>query len=212
MSKNEEQKNRKKKKGGALKWILLFIIFIAIGFAAKYFGPSLIGDERTIEVSLLKAEIKEINELATLKYSYREIINKQSNSFFSEKYIAVFDGTIKAGIDLNKVQYEAENDDSGSSRKVDVYIPKATILSHEDSGYKTIYEKGYKTKGVGELRNKYIKEKKEKKEKQFIADGKLEEAKEKAEDNISDFIHSAYGEDVVVNFSDLDEKPESDEK
>lgn len=212
MSNNEEQKNTKKKKGGILKWVLLFIFFMAIGFAAKYYGPSLIGEERTIETTQLRAEIKEINELITLKYSYREVIEKKDNSFFSETFIAVFDGTIKAGIDLDKVDYEVENGDSDSGRTVNVYIPKATILSHEDSGNKTIYEKGYKTKGIGELRNKYIKKKKAKKEKQFIANGKLEEAKDKAKEVISDFIHSAYGEDVVVNFTDLDGKPERDEE
>lgn len=195
-----------KKKGGVLLWIILFVVFIGVGFAVKTFMPSTIEHERTIDVKTLKAEVKQINELATLQYDYRETISKEKDGFMSTMFIGTFDGTIKAGIDLEKTDYEVQNPEEGTDDPpvVTVTIPEAKILSHEDSNPETLYEEGYKSKGVGDDRNKAIKEKKKQKEKEFIESGNLDEAKTKAEESITEFIHTAYGEDVVVNFEDAE--------
>lgn len=198
-------KEAKKSKGGFLLWIVLFIVFIGVGFAVKMLIPSPISSDVEIDVDTLKAEIKQINELATMQYDYREIVQNEEKKAFSKKkattLIATFDGTIKAGIDMDNVQYEVKNPDPETDEPpvINVKVPDAKILSHEDYNHNTVYEEG---NAKAKKRNNLIKEKKKEKQRQFIKDGNLDEAKAQAEDAISDFIHDAYGEDVVVNFED----------
>ena len=209
--KKEEEKKRKRSKG-IIIWILLFIVFVGLGFAAKSYLPSLMGEERTISAKQLEAEIKEISELASLKYTYRETIEKVGKGIFSNTYIATFDGTIKAGINLKETEIEVNKSDSKSKPTVNVYVPNAKILSHEDSKAETIYESGYKTSGVGKARNKAIKKKKAEREKQFIKKGNLKKAEDKSKEVISDFIHSLYGEDIQVDFTEKEPQSGGDEE
>ena len=159
---------KEKKKKGGMGWIaayvVLFLVFIGIGFAVRFAISNIIHDERTIDVSLLKSEVKQINELATYRYDYREIIDSVTSKkkfvalSLNKRFIMTFDGTIKAGIDLNDVDYEISNDNPVT---VTVKIPEATILSHEDNNAKTVYEEGLKSEGLGQIRNSEIQKKKE---------------------------------------------------
>lgn len=201
MSKREEEK----KSGSMLLWVILFLVFIGVGFAAKTFVPTPIDHERTIDVNLLRAEVQRIHELATMRYDYRESITKEKNGFLSTMFIATFDGTIKAGIDLDEVEYDVQNPvtDSEDPPIVTVSVPDAKILSHEDYNPETLYQEGYKSEGLGKERNEAIKKKKKEKQNEFIKAGHLDEAKSQAEDAIAELIHSSYGDDVVVTFEDI---------
>ncbi len=210
--------DEKKKKKGGMGWIIIYIIlfiaFIGVGFAVNFVMPKAISEERSIDVNTLKSEVSEINELATLQYDYREVIDQlkdtKANLFVTKVktgksgFISTFDGCIKAGVDLNQVDYDVKNPEEGSDAApvITVSLPEATILSHEDSNPETLYEAGMNTSGVGNVRNKAIAEKKTEKEKEFIAAGNLDKAKAQAQDVIKDFIQSVYGNDVVVQFED----------
>lgn len=209
----EEKEKKKSGMGWIIVYVVLFLAFIGVGFAVNFVMPKAITEERTIDVSTLKSEVCEINELATLQYDYREVINElksTSTKIFTAKidtgqsgFISTFDGSIKAGIDLNNVDYNVENPAKGSEDApvITVSLPEAEILSHEDSNPDTLYEENVKG-SVGNIRNKAIADKKAEKEKEFIDAGNLDKAKVQAQDAITDFIHSVYGEDVVVKFED----------
>lgn len=211
----EKTKDKKDGMGWIIVYIILFIAFIGVGFAVNYvLHKDVIQEERTIDVNTLKSEVSEINELATLQYDYREVIDElrqTSAKIFKAKintgksgFIATFDGCIKAGVDLNQVDYDVKEPEKGTedAPEVTVILPEATILSHEDDNPITLYEEGAKGSGTGDIRNRAIADKKAEKEKEFIASGNLDKAKVQAQDVISDFIHSLYGDDIVVKFED----------
>ena len=193
---------KEKKKGGVIGWLLLFLIFIAAGYLLKTQMMPGIGHETVIETQTLKSELVKISELATYQKEYRETIEKEKDGFFSQRYFATYDGVIKAGINMENVDVTVkEPEEKGEKTVVDVTLPDAEILTHTDDNWEVVYEDGYQDKEIGDERNKIIKEEKKKVDKQFIEEGGLDKASEKAKEVIEDFIKSAYGENVIVTFN-----------
>lgn len=196
------EKEKKKKKGGlsVILWIVLFLLFAAGGYFLKLNLPST-GHNTVIETRTLKSELVKISELATYQKEYREVITKEKDGFFSKRFYATFDGVIKAGINMENadvaVKMPEERDDPVT---VEVTLPDAEILTHTDDNWDVVFEDGYQGK-AGDERNELIKERKKKVEKEFIKDGGLDKASEKAKKVIEDFIRTAYGEEVVVTFN-----------
>ena len=93
--------------------------------------------------------LQNIGELATVEYLYTgagkfedpaEVFGKVIPfSFTTKSFIAKWDGSIKAGIDISKVTARVNKD----AKVIIVYIPKAEILSHEikDESIETLDEK-----------------------------------------------------------------------
>lgn len=194
------EKEKKKKKGGVIVWIILLVLFTAAGYFIKMNLPSM-GHDTVIETKTLKSELVKISELATYQKEYRETVTKEKAGIFSQRYFATFDGVIKAGINMENVDVSVDmSEENDNPIVVDVKLPDAEILTHTDDNWDVVYEDGYQGK-VGEERNELIKERKKIVEKQFIKEGGLDKATEKAKTVIADFIKSAYGEDVVVTFN-----------
>ena len=91
-----------------------------------------------IDAVVLQNQLTEIRELATVTYAYTNMAQfESSNDFYGVKvpfttksFILTYDGTIKAGVDLDG----AEVNVSGTA--VTITLPEARILSHgidEDS-------------------------------------------------------------------------------
>lgn len=91
-----------------------------------------------IDAVVLQNQLTEIRELATVTYAYTNMAQfESSNDFYGMKvpfttksFILTYDGTIKAGVDLDG----AEVNVSGTA--VTITLPEARILSHgidEDS-------------------------------------------------------------------------------
>ena len=193
---------KKKKKGGILGWIIFLILFTAAGYFIKMNLPSF-GHETVIDTKTLKSELVAINELAPYQKEYRETIEKDKSGLLSKRYYATYDGVIRAGIKMDNLEIDVDNpEDSKEPAKVEGKMPKAEILDHTDDNWSVVYEDGYQGKDIGNERNNVIKEKKKEVEKQFIKEGGLDKAKEKAETVIEDFIKTSYGEDVVVEFEE----------
>jgi len=191
----------KKKKGGIIGWIVLLLVFTAAGYFVKMNMPS-VGHNTVIETKTLKSELVKINELATYQKEYRETITKEKDGLFSKRYYATFDGVIRAGVNMDDVKCEVDSDEETGATVVEITMPDAVILDHTDSNWEVVYEDGYQSKDIGNDRNKVIKNKKQEVEDEFIEDGGLDKAKERAEKVIEDFIKTSYGEDVVVEFED----------
>lgn len=193
---------KEKKKGGVIGWIILFLVFIAAGYLIKTQMMPSIGHETVIETKTLKSELVKISELATYQKEYRETIVKEKDGLFTQRYFATYDGVIKAGINMENADVTVkEPEEKGEKTVVDVTLPDAEILTHTDDNWEVVYEDGYQDKEIGDERNEIIKGRKNKVEKQFIKEGGLDKASEKAKEVIADFIKSSYGEDVIVTFN-----------
>lgn len=194
------EKEQKKKKGGVIGWILLLLIFIAAGYFIKMNLPSM-GHNTVIETKTLKSELVKISELATYQKEYRETITKEKDGFLSQRYYATFDGVIKAGINMENADVSVDTSGEDNQTVVDVKLPEAEILTHTDDNWEVVYEDGYQDKEIGDERNELIKERKKEVEKNFVEEGGLDRASDKAKEVIEDFITTAYGENVVVKFN-----------
>ena len=82
---------------------------------------------------VLQNQLTEIRELATVTYAYTNMAQfENSNDFYGVKipfttksFILTYDGTIKAGVDLEAAEVSISGD------TVTVTLPEAEILSHE---------------------------------------------------------------------------------
>ncbi len=104
---------------------------------------------KEVDLRLIHAKIQEIGELASIEYLYTDagkfedparIFGKDIPfSFTTKSFIAKWDGSIKAGIDINKVTEEKD----ALLKKIIIHIPKAEILSHEimEDSIETLDEK-----------------------------------------------------------------------
>ena len=100
-------------------------------------APSTWTDQPTkeITVDLIKSEIKNIGEFATIEYLYTDAGKfedvKQAWGinipFTSKSFIMKWDGIIKAGINIEKIIIEIND----AKKEIIVHIPNAEILSHE---------------------------------------------------------------------------------
>lgn len=151
----DETKPKKKKGGGIISRIVIAIVCLAIGFGGGVFAsiylvasdvdPVSDGDKE-ININVIESEIKEISELATYQYWYRNINtyqerNKQIFNLvdipLTSNFLAVrYEGVVKIGSDLSDMDIEV------NGNNIDISLPHAKILSHtidHDSWHK-IYE------------------------------------------------------------------------
>ena len=159
-----------------------------------------VSHETTIDTALLSARIKDLNELATISQSYREVVDHQEEGLFGKRFILVYDGIIKAGIDMDQVKIISGTVSTSGSPELTISVPQAKILSHEDFESETIYEAGMNAKDLGDIRNEAIKETKQAKEAQFIEEGILVKARDRAEEVLRDTVSAVCGTDVSVKF------------
>lgn len=104
---------------------------------------------REVTIDLIKSEIKDIGELATVEYLYTDagkfedaakIFGKDIPfSFTTKSFIAKWDGIIKAGIKVDEIIVEIND----ATKEIIVHIPQAEILSHEidNNSIETLDEK-----------------------------------------------------------------------
>lgn len=159
-----------------------------------------VSHEVTINTALLNSRIENLNEVATLSQSYREVVDHQEEGFLGKRFILVYDGIIKAGIDMDQVKIISNTVNSAGKPELVFSIPQAKILSHEDFEYKTIYESGMNPKDFGDIRNEAINESKHAKEEKFKEEGLLLKARDRAETVIQDTVSTVCGEEVSVKF------------
>ena len=79
-----------------------------------------------IDTVILQNQLSEIRELATVTYAYTNMAQfESSNDFTTKSFILTYDGTVKAGVDLDGAEV------SVSGTTVTITLPEAEILSHE---------------------------------------------------------------------------------
>jgi len=89
---------------------------------------------KTISTEEIETEINKIGELATVEYLYTDAGKFEDSNqikgfnipFTKKSFIVKWSGTIKAGINLENVKTEIDED----NKEIIVYLPKSEILSH----------------------------------------------------------------------------------
>ena len=123
------------------RYLWLGILLCVLVGGACFLGGRLSAgrsESTQIDAVVLQNQLTEIRELATVTYAYTNMAQfESSNDFYGVKvpfttksFILTYDGTIKAGVDLDG----AAVDVSGTA--VTITLPEARILSHgidEDS-------------------------------------------------------------------------------
>lgn len=152
---------------------------------------------REVTMELIKSEIHDIGELATIEYLYTdagkfedpaELFGKEIPfSFTTKSFIAKWDGIIKAGVKVDEITVEVNDSD----KEIVIHIPKAEILSHEISAesIETLDEKNglFNSIKVDDIREFDVISK-EKMERRVIENGLLDKAFENAKAIINKLI------------------------
>ena len=136
------------KKAGTLVICVVLGALLVLGFQ-HFQGANVAHPEgkTDIDLTVLEESMEKNSELSTAKYLYTSSVSVTDQNtvevfgtevtlpFTDATYIFEFDGTIKAGYNLQDVRPFVENDDT-----VVIELPPAEILSHETSDVSCVYE------------------------------------------------------------------------
>lgn len=177
--------------------VVVSVIFVTVGRAKR------IGGEAQITNTVVKERILRINELSTVKYMYTNVGKfSQTNDFYgyaipftTKSFLITYDGTIKAGIDMNHTEV------SVTDSTVTLSLPPTKVLSHEiDEGSIEVYDETkniFNPISVKDYTNFATKEK-TKMEQKATSQGLLKEAAEKAKANLTELLQSTSGKRKLV--------------
>lgn len=162
-----------------------------------------------VDLNLLESEVSELAELATIEYCYTDAGRFSDGKalfgfnipFLKKSFTAKWEGVIKAGIDLDSVKFEVDEENC----VLTVLLPEAKILSHEilNDTIETLDETKniFYPISVDDVR-KFDAASKAEMEKRAIESGILDKARENAENVISKMFYqtpSVY----TIEFKDL---------
>ncbi len=180
--------------------------------------PVAVYEEATkeIDIRVINADIQSIGELATIEYLYTdagkfedpaELFGKEIPfSFTTKSFIAKWDGSIKAGVDITKVTAEAND----TTKEILIHIPKAKILSHEiqEESIETLDEKNglFNQIKVEDIRE-FDAISKDAMEQRAIENGILDKAFENAKEIIQQLVHTELVEELeyTITFEVMEE-------
>ena len=178
------------------KNILIIGIIAGVFFLVGKFWSS---NEIPTKVSsdLLSQQIQNISELATIEYNYTNMGKfENQNTFYGWKvpfttksFIVSYDGKVKAGIDMNKVDIVIKG------KTIHITVPQASILSHEiDEKSIEVFDE---TKNIFNQisitdYHQFTIDQKEKIENNLKEKGFIEESQTKVESVLKTFIKSSY--------------------
>lgn len=159
---------------------------------------------REISIELIKSQIQDIGELATIEYLYTdagkfedpaELFGKEIPfSFTTKSFIVKWDGVIKAGVKVDEITIEVND----SNKEIVVHIPEAEILSHEidNESIETLDEKNglFNSIKVEDIRE-FDAISKEEMEKRAIENGLLIKAFENAKEIIYRLVNTGLVEE-----------------
>ena len=168
---------------------------------------------KEVSIDLIKSEIKNIGELASIEYFYTnagkfEDLNKLFGvnvPFTTKSFIAKWDGEIKAGIKLDKIIVEVKD----ANKEIIIHMPKSEIISHEidNESIETLDEKDglFNPVKVDDVRN-FDKISKEEMEARAIENGLLIKASKNATEIIEKLINNDVVQEqgYVINFKTIE--------
>lgn len=188
------------------KYLLLGILLCILVGAAGFLGGRYAGNREPapqLSAVVLESKLSEISELASVTYRYTNMAQFENSSdfygvtlpFTTKKFILTYDGTIKAGIDLDQVRIDV------TGNAVTVRLPEARILSHEiDEDSVEIFDEKTSIFNPFTVEDftAFQAEQKQEIEEKALERGLLEEAAEQAEDSVRLLLEAALPEDAVL--------------
>ena len=99
-------------------------------------NPIIVDEKSVVTSTQIKAQLNSVKKLITKEYIYTGAAKQEANKkwifgwdmpFSDTTLVIMYDGTIIAGVDLNKIN-PAINEET---RTITILVPKATILSHD---------------------------------------------------------------------------------
>ena len=188
------------------KYLWLGILLCALVGGACFLGGrwSAGQSENTqIDAVVLQNQLTEIRELATVTYAYTNMAQFESSSdfygvkvpFTTKSFILTYDGTIKAGVDLDG----AAVDISGTT--VTVTLPEARILSHEiDEGSVEVFDEKTSIFNPFTVEDftSFQADQKAAIEERALSRGLLEEARSKAVSSVKQLLAAALPDTYTV--------------
>ena len=159
-------------------------------------NPIIVDEKSVVTSTQIKAQLNSVKKLITKEYIYTGAAKQEANKkwifgwdmpFSDTTLVIMYDGTIIAGVDLNKIN-PAINEET---RTITILVPKATILSH-DLPQETIRIVDQKESLFNDISldeyNKFVASEKPKREQDAIDSGLLTEATNEAKMVIEEFL------------------------
>lgn len=188
------------------RYLWLGILLCAlVGGACFLGGRWSAGQSENVQIDavVLQNQLTEIRELATVTYVYTNMAQfENSNDFYGVKipfttksFILTYDGTIKAGVDLDG----AAVDISGTT--VTVTLPEARILSHEiDEGSVEVFDEKTSIFNPFTVEDftSFQADQKAAMEERALSRGLLEEARSKAVSSVKQLLAAALPDTYTV--------------
>ena len=152
---------------------------------------------KEVTIDLIKSEIHEIGEIATIEYLYTDAGKFENPKqlfgvdvpFTKKSFIAKWDGIIKAGVQVDKIIVEIND----SNKEIIVHMPNSIILSHEidKDSIETLDEKNglFNPIRVEDVRE-FDKVSKDAMEERAIENGILDKASENAKEIIEKLVNN----------------------
>lgn len=138
MTDTEELPRRKRRFHLHLRSKLTLAVLLVVALAAAFFLGSVSSSRNappTITSDLLSQRLAEAEELVSVEYYYTNMGKFEHQMdfygwkvpFTTKSFIVSYDGVIKAGVDLAKVQVAVDE----AGRTVTVRLPQSGVISHE---------------------------------------------------------------------------------
>lgn len=186
---------------------VLLMIGVLVVCGILFFKPSVISTSKSSDTALVKEQLVELSEWTTLKYEYSKVIISRSSKnvplidlkLAEAIKLIEYDGYLKAGTDLSKLQLSYNE----TTKQLLVKVPNSKILDNvaDTDTAKVTDVKGdlfsdYQSQQIFDDINK----EKNKIEKKKIEQGFLEEADERIQKLLTSFLKTNGYSKVTIEF------------
>ncbi|EDP24481.1 DUF4230 domain-containing protein [Parvimonas micra] len=118
-----------------LKKLSAVAVVVILVIGASYFLFKTDNGKPKITNETIGVQVKELKELATIQYKYKEIASREDwNTLFNIKlpftkssFIVSYTGILKLGIDLSETKVDVDE----NSKTIKVTLPESKVLSNE---------------------------------------------------------------------------------
>lgn len=188
------------------KKLAIFAIAIVIVCLGCFFVGKSIGNSNGIEkmsAVVLENRLTEINELASVTYSYTNMAEFENSKdfygmkvpFTTKSFILTYDGEIKAGVDMSEAEVSVRG------KTVTITLPEAKILSHEmNEDSIEVFDESTSIFNPFKVEDykSFCKDQKEEMEKKAEEKGLLTEARKKAAKSIKGIFAQVLDDDYTL--------------